>query len=236
VGIAGTQDRGDQLVGVAVEDEQRVVHVLAIVAVIARPFLRAVGRVVGRVEIEHDPRRGAAGGALAQIDQRQRPRDPVASAQRDGILQAREGRLAGEGWIGPRQATADEPEQRIVAQRVGVILILVAAGDLIDALADEGGEGMRAGFASPLGNAGGDLGTDAGLRVGMGEPGQPAIGGERSAVEGGVEGEGGEGFEREGGCGRIGHEEASRVGRWVSAPTIPNEASSSQLPVMNNPG
>jgi len=40
----------------------------------------------------------------------------------------------------------------------------------------------------------------------------------------------------EGRCERISHEEASSVGRWISTLTIPNEASSSQVPVMNNVG
>ena len=95
--------------------------------------------------------------------------------------------------------TADEFEQGIVAQGGGVVLIFIATGDLVDPLADEGGEGMGTGFAPPVGDAGGDLGTNADLGIGSGEPGQATIGGEVATVEGGFEGEGGEGVKGEGG-------------------------------------
>ena len=53
---AGAQDGGDELPGVAVEDQQRVVHVLAVVAVVGAAFLLPVRRVVGAVQVEHDVR------------------------------------------------------------------------------------------------------------------------------------------------------------------------------------
>ena len=51
---AGPQDGGDELVGLAVEDEQRMIHVLAVVAVVGAAFLLAVRRVVGAIQIEQD--------------------------------------------------------------------------------------------------------------------------------------------------------------------------------------
>ena len=42
-----------------------MVHVLAVVAVVARPLLIAVGRVVGGVEVEDDAQRMPMGAARA---------------------------------------------------------------------------------------------------------------------------------------------------------------------------
>jgi len=102
-----------------------------------------------------------------------------------------------------------------VAEGGRVVLILIPAGDLVDALADERVEGMGAGLAPPVREMGGNLGTDARLGIGTSEPGQPAVRGEMTAIEGGFEGEGGEGFKGEGGCGRISHEEASFGGSVI---------------------
>ena len=49
VGIARPQDRGDQLVAIPVEEQQGVIHVLAIVAVVGGAFLVAVGGIVGAI-------------------------------------------------------------------------------------------------------------------------------------------------------------------------------------------
>jgi hypothetical protein len=49
---ARSQDGGDQLVGLAVKDQQGVVHVLLVVPVIGTAFLLPMGRIVGAVQIE----------------------------------------------------------------------------------------------------------------------------------------------------------------------------------------
>ena len=73
VGGAGQHDRDDRLAGLAVEGQERVVHVLAVVAAVGASFLPAVGGVVGPVQVEDDARRHPAPlalpqGALAQGD------------------------------------------------------------------------------------------------------------------------------------------------------------------------
>ena len=55
VGGARPQDRRDEVPGLAVEDEQGMVHVLPEVAVVGAPFLVAVGRIVGGVEVQEAP-------------------------------------------------------------------------------------------------------------------------------------------------------------------------------------
>ena len=117
VGVARAQDGGDELVGVAVEDQQRVVHVLAVVAVVGGPLLLAVGRVVGPVQVEQDPRGRPAPLPLPEVDRAQGHGQAVAGRRPHRVLQAREGRLAGQ--VGPRlrQPAADQLEQRVAAQR-----------------------------------------------------------------------------------------------------------------------
>jgi hypothetical protein len=87
---AWTQDGGDELVGLAVEDQQGVIHVLAVVAMVAAAFLRAVGRIVSAVEIQqHLAGRTARHPlALLQIDADQRLRQALAGAAVDRVLQA----------------------------------------------------------------------------------------------------------------------------------------------------
>jgi hypothetical protein len=102
VDVARAQDGGDRLVGVAVEDGQRQVPVLVVVAVVRRPPLVAVRRVVGAVEVEDDPRRDASAFAFVPADlpsaaakREQAPRS-TACSRRDSVgWLARSGSLAG---------------------------------------------------------------------------------------------------------------------------------------------
>jgi hypothetical protein len=95
VGGARAQDGGDELAGLPVEDEQRVVHVLPVIPMIGAPLLLPMRRVVGAVQVEDDVRRHAVALALAQIDLPQRLGQPVAIPRREAVLPARQRRLAG---------------------------------------------------------------------------------------------------------------------------------------------
>ena len=59
MGVARSQERRDQVPALAVEDEQGMVHVLPIVAVVVASLLIAVGGISGRVEIQDYPLRSA---------------------------------------------------------------------------------------------------------------------------------------------------------------------------------
>lgn len=100
---AGAQDRGDQLLGVAVEQQQRVVHMLAVVAVIGRPFLLTVGRVVGAVAVQQDTSGRSIGLPLAHVQRRQRVGEPLARPPVDAVLQPRQRRLTGQRVAGGGQ-------------------------------------------------------------------------------------------------------------------------------------
>ena len=83
------------MAGVAIEGQQRMVHMLPIVAVVAHAFLLPMGRIIRAVEVQDNPARGARAAAFpdVQLDQRGRELfDPVAV---DRILQPGEGRLTG---------------------------------------------------------------------------------------------------------------------------------------------
>jgi hypothetical protein len=98
-----------------------MVHVLAIVAVVSRPFLLTVRRIVGAVEVEHQPSGSAVPLPLAQIDLHEGFDKPIAGVAVGCVLQTREGWLAGEVvGLGFRQSPAKQLEQRVAAQGVGV--------------------------------------------------------------------------------------------------------------------
>ncbi len=93
---AGPQDRRDELVGFAIEDEQGEVLVLGIVAVVGGALLLAMRWIVGPVQVEHEVGGDACLFPLPEIDLAQRLGQAVAGAGADRVLHAGEGRLAGQ--------------------------------------------------------------------------------------------------------------------------------------------
>jgi hypothetical protein len=56
VGVSRPEERRDQVPALAVEDQERMVHVLLVVTVVVATFLIAVGGIVRGIEIqEHLP-------------------------------------------------------------------------------------------------------------------------------------------------------------------------------------
>ena len=49
--VARPQERADQMPALAVEDEERMVHMLLVVAVVEAAFLLSVSGIVGRIEV-----------------------------------------------------------------------------------------------------------------------------------------------------------------------------------------
>src|SRR5215212_3689617 len=109
---------------------------LAVAAVVGTPFLLPMGRIVRTVDVQDDAERDAV--ALVQVDLAQGQGQPVTGAAVDGILQARQGWLIGQIAPGFRQVAADQLQERVGAQEVCIVLVLIPAGDLEDALADQG--------------------------------------------------------------------------------------------------
>ena len=95
------QRRDEQLVGLAVKDEQQVVHVLLVIAVLGAAFLRAMHLAVGAVQIH------------------QRLRQLVAGAGVDRVLQSGERQLTGQIGLrlgsAPQTSLSSEWEHSVVA-------------------------------------------------------------------------------------------------------------------------
>ena len=77
----------------------------------------------------------------------------------------------------------DELEQGILAQRVGVVLIGVAAGDLEDPLADQLGERVTGLGPTPVRDEPGEGSTDPDGAFRLAQPGQAAIRGKPPCIE-----------------------------------------------------
>ena len=216
-GVAGArpQHGGDELARLPVEDQQRVVHVLAIIAMVGHAFLPAVGRIVRAIKVEHDVRGHTIALPLLQVEPDQRHRQAVARLGIDGILQAGEGGLAGQVRL-LGQASADQLEERIGAQGVGIILILVATGDLEDALAHQRLQRVTDRATAPLGDVRGQSGTQAERGIGLREPAQTAIAGELWPIEARLHRRGGQGK-----VDRLDHEASPWGGWWFDTSAYP---------------
>jgi hypothetical protein len=68
MGIARSEDGTDQLVGLPIEDQQWVEHVLAEVAMVAAPFLFTMCRIIRAIKVEQDVVRHTAGGAFLDVE------------------------------------------------------------------------------------------------------------------------------------------------------------------------
>jgi hypothetical protein len=144
VDVGGPQLRRQQVA--TAEDVERQIAVATIVAVEEPPFLPAVHRIVGGVEIEDD----LLGGRLVRL-QEQRDEQPfdgnrvvgdlvVARRLRPAQLETVQRRLAGHrsAVLAPRRQLAGEDRHhRIVAQLVVVVDVLVAKRQPEHALPDQ---------------------------------------------------------------------------------------------------
>jgi hypothetical protein len=125
---ARPQTDQDDLIGVGRRDDQRQILPLAVVAVEHDEWLLAVRRLVHRVAVAAEPARRRSERRDEVIDQRvtQAPE----RRNRDGVLEARERGLAGQ-VVGVRTAPRDDLEHWIAAQRVVIVLVLVAGDDAV---------------------------------------------------------------------------------------------------------
>jgi hypothetical protein len=151
-----------------------MIHVLLVVAVIGTSFLIAVGRVVRPIGIDQDALRYTISTALIQIQLKDDHRQAITGLGIDRVLQAAHGWLAGKRRIVGLSAT-DQLEQRIVPQRVGVVLILITTRDLIHPLPNQFLPAMLSHSLPPLRDFCGKGRTQAKGCVGLGQPGQPTI-------------------------------------------------------------
>src|SRR5262249_12154475 len=134
-----------------VEDQQRQVLVLPVVAVVARQRLLAMHGVVGGVGVQDDLRGGPGAAADEQLDQKgvdhlealdlggaaDQQHLPLAltlAAAGVGIGKTRQRGGRGQRLVGGGGLLGQDLEQGVLAQRVGVVAIGVAGQDLVDLL------------------------------------------------------------------------------------------------------
>jgi hypothetical protein len=84
-----------------------MIHVLAIVAVIGRPLLRAMGGIVGTVDVEHEVGGTAVLLPCAHVNGQKRVRQRGTGVPIYRVLQARERRLTGQVGLTLRTPAAD---------------------------------------------------------------------------------------------------------------------------------
>jgi len=209
--------------------------VLTIVGMVGTPFLAPMGGVVGAVDVQHDVEGHAVPLPLLQVHVDQGVGQAQTGVPIHRVLQARHRGLAGQVAVALGPAATDQLEQRISAQSVGVVLVLVAAGDAEDALAHQRLDGVLDVRVAPLRDARSQRRADTNDPFGFGQLGQAAVRRQTPAIEGGFQGQGGGRGERIACCGRL-----RRHGVLLAtAESLDNSTIAHRTPcrnLMNNPG
>jgi len=147
------QHRRHQLPALALVEVDRKITILIEKGVEQSPLLMTVSDILDVVDVQHDRNRRSP----VRLDERigQDLGDAVKTGARDGVLQTREPRLAGQRRI-LGKLLAGHLQGRVVPQRVRIVGILVAAGDLEDPLFEHVQERMPgiAGMAAIVQNLG----------------------------------------------------------------------------------
>ena len=125
--LARAQENRHRLAALHVVDVDRQEAASVVVGVEQRELLAAVHRVAGVVDVERDGRGRGGEGAAEEIDQRRRHARHLDARGR--VLQPAHGRLRAQGAAALRRPAHGQLEQRIGAQGVAVVGILVPAGD-----------------------------------------------------------------------------------------------------------
>ena len=125
------QNRRHQLPAFSFVDVNRQITVLVVEGVEESELLVPVGRIFRVVDIQKDRHRRRS----VRLDKRigQNLPDAIKIRPRDGVLQPRERRLAGQRLV-VGKSLAGHLQRRVPAQRIRVIRVLVAASDLEDPL------------------------------------------------------------------------------------------------------
>jgi hypothetical protein len=84
--VARSQECADEVPAFAIEDEQGMVHVLFVVAVVEGAFLIAGGGSIGRVEIQEYLFRSAVLASLSEVEFEESFGYPLASTSGDRVL------------------------------------------------------------------------------------------------------------------------------------------------------
>jgi len=139
--FAGAQHGSHQRTGLTIKNHQRQIARTAVMVVVKRQWLLAVGRVFGMVQVEHEMAwwAGKAGDELLD----QGLADPINVLAADRVFKARHRRRRRQRSAGiERQAASAKLEHRVVSQTIGIVAVFVAAADLVDPLRQQVALGM----------------------------------------------------------------------------------------------
>jgi hypothetical protein len=128
--LASSQQHRDGATGRGVVDMDRQKAPLAMMAVPKTQLLHAVSDITGVIDIERDRRRRRGIAGAVNVDQRASEPNQLTCGRR--ILPARHCWLAGKANRPVRQFAERQFEPRIMAQRVEIVGIFVAASDRQD--------------------------------------------------------------------------------------------------------
>ena len=185
--LAGSQQHRHRATCGGVVDMDRQEAALAIMAVPERELLRAVDDVDGVVDVERHHRRRR--GIAPAVDVYQRAGEPHQFACGRRILPARHRRLTGKADRSVRQFAKRQFEPRIMAQRVEIVGVLVAAGDRQDAGAQNAIKAVdHAALIAGIGNAASKSSSDPEPSLGLRQKQHSAIRCQSAAIQ------------RDGGC------------------------------------
>lgn len=193
---AGVDVRAAQLGGeqmAAAEDVERQVAIAAVVGVEEAALLAAVHGIVGGVEIEDDLLRRPAMRLEEEVDEERLDRRRIVGdlvvARRRGAraLEPVQGRLAGyrrAAETTARELAGEHRHDRIVAQRIVIVQVLVAERQPEDPLHDQRLDLVLDRRAqAPIGEAGGQASDEIDRPIGSAEQQRAGIGGDHTAVE-----------------------------------------------------
>ena len=125
--LAGAQENRHRLAALHMVDVHRQETAGVVVGVEQRQLLVAVHRIAGVVDVERDRRRRDREGAAEEVDQGGRQAPHLGARRR--VLQPAHGGLRTEIAPALRRPADRQLEQRIGAQLVAIVGVLVAAGD-----------------------------------------------------------------------------------------------------------
>ena len=184
-GLAATQLGREQRTAAALEDQQRLIDILAVLAVEEAQLLVPVAGVVSRVDVEDQLLTERPGSAGPQEPLERQPLQALDAGPVRGVLEPRHGRLRAQ-----RHRQVPLPDHRLQrgvgAQQVGVVRIFVARNDLVDALAQQSEGGMLDPVSPPpilVGVV--EVLAEPEVVVELPQDQQPGVRGQRAAVEAG---------------------------------------------------
>ena len=179
---AGAQAGPQQQAGASFKPAERMIHMLVVAAVEQRQLLRAVGRVVGAVEIQDQIRRMR----IRPVRVLAEPLDadggePLDAGPLHGVLEARQRRLRSQRGAA---IAGDHLEGRVMPQPVRIVDVFVPRGDLVEPLADKRGHLVRdVPRIAPVRDTADHLVGEPTLLVKFAHQEQAGIGRERAARE-----------------------------------------------------